>query len=497
MMVRGSGILLHLTSLPSRFGIGDLGPAAYDFLDFLARAGQRYWQILPLNPTDPAYDNDPYHAISAFALNPLLISPELLVEDGLVDAADLADAGPFPRDRVDFSEVMAFKEELFSRAFERFGRAGDRRAFDGFCKEQAWWLDDFALFCAIRSERRWAPWSEWPEGLKRREPAAIDEAREHLRDRVERARFLQFVAAGQWRRLREACLARGVRVIGDIPIYVDYDSADVWLHPEYFKLDEELRPTVVSGVPPDHFSEIGQLWSHPIYRWDTLRRDGFSWWVQRVGRCLALVDHLRIDHFRGLLAGWEVPAESETALVGRWETNPGPELLAALARSFPCLPIVAEDLGLITPDVRELMREYGIPGMRILLFAFEEAPDRNVHKPHNIVRDSVVYPGTHDNPPVRGWIEDEATEVHRARVREYFGREIAPAELPWEFIRLAMSTVADTAIASMQDVLGLGPEARMNLPGTREGNWGWRLASLPPPGVAERLRDATRVYERD
>lgn len=498
MMVRGSGLLLHVTSLPSRFGIGDLGPAAYRFADFLAAAGQTYWQILPLNPT---VDTNPYHALSAFAKNPLLISPELLAEDGLLDPADLGGAERFPDGRVDFARVVPFRERLFDLAHARFGEGGDRREFERFRRTHAWWLDDFALFSAIRADLGGLPWSRWPEELKRRAPGALVEAADRLRDSMDRARFLQFVFMRQWRRLRRYCRDRDIRIIGDIPIYVDYESVDVWLHPGYFRLDDELRPTAVSGAPPDLFSAEGQLWGHPLYRWDALLQDGFAWWVRRMERTLSCVDYVRIDHFRGLVAYWEVPAGATTAMDGRWVPAPTTRLLGTLARKFPCFPVIAEDLGTITLDVWEVMHEFGIPGMKVLLLAFEEVDagwERNVSIPHNVVRDCVLYTGTHDTNTVRGWLEDDATEAHRERLREYFGAEIPAADLPWAFVRLAMSTVANTVIVPVQDVLGLGSEARMNRPGIPGGNWRWRLEEgMLTPEVVEQLRTLTRIYARD
>ena len=495
MMIRGSGLLLHITSLPSRFGIGDLGPAAYRFADTLATAGQTYWQILPLNP---AIDANPYHSTSAFAKNPLLISPELLVDDDLLEPEEICGAGRFLEASVDFARVVPFKERLFDRAHERFAEKGDRQKFEKFCRRQARWLDDFALFSAIRANCGELPWSRWPEELKRRDPEALREAAERLADRMDRARFLQFVFMRQWRRLRRHCRQREIRIIGDIPIYVDYDSADVWLHPECFQLDDELRPTAVSGAPPDIFSAAGQLWGHPLYRWDVLSRDGFAWWTRRMECTLSCVDYVRIDHFRGLVAYWAVPAGAATATDGRWSPAPTAGLLSALARRFPCFPAIAEDLGTITLDVWEVMHEFGIPGMRVLLLAFEEGFERNVGIPHNVVRDCVLYTGTHDTNTVRGWIEDEATAAHRERLRQYFGREIPGDRLPREFVRLAMSTVANTVIVPVQDVIGLGSEARMNRPGTGEGNWTWRLREgMLTPEVVEELRALTHIFARD
>jgi 4-alpha-glucanotransferase len=498
MRTRGSGVLLHITSLPSPYGIGDLGPAAYAFADLLAGASQRYWQILPLNATDLDHDNDPYHAVSAFAQNPLLVSPERLVEEGLLDPGELEPPEPFPGDRVAFERVVPYRERLLDLAFDRFAERGEQRGFEGFCRENAWWLDDFALFAAIRSDRGGRPWNEWPDELRRRDAGALREEAGRLHARVDRARFRQYLFDGQWRRLRRYCRDRGIRIIGDMPIYVDHDSADVWLHPEYFRLDDELRPTVVSGVPPDNFSDAIQVWHHPLYRWDVLQETGFAWWTRRVEHTLSHVDYVRIDHFRGLVAYWEIPAGATTALCGRWVPAPADALLAEFAWRLPYLPVIAEDLGIITPDVREILREYRIPGMRVLLFAFDTGPERNPHLPHNAVPNCIVYTGTHDTRPVRGWLEDEATPAQRARLRRYLGGDVAPEDLPRALLRLAMATVARTVIVPMQDLLALGSEARMNRPGTHEGNWRWRLAGgMLTPAVLAELGEMTGTFERD
>ena len=479
MKIRGSGILLHITSLPSRFGTGDLGPAAYAFADYLSRSGQRYWQILPLNPTDPLHDDNPYHSISAFAANPLMVSPELMVRDGYLEESDIDNTELFSEDVLDTALVIPSRERLFSRAFDRFTKTGDRRAYNQFCSGSAWWLEDFALFLAIRKDRDGELWNRWPDGLKRRDGEALARERERLHESMERIRFLQFLFSTQWQELRRYCHSRGIRIIGDLPIYVDYDSADVWRYPELFKLDGDMNPTVVAGVPPDYFSASGQLWHNPVYRWEAIEKDHFSWWVRRMERNLALVDYVRIDHFRGLVACWEVPAGAETAMGGQWVEAPCSGLMKEFAQQFPCLPVIAEDLGVITPDVREVMHRFGIPGMKVLLFAFEEGFPENDYLPHHAVRDCILYTGTHDNNPVRGWIQNDATDIHRLRMREYFGREVPDDDLNWELIRMAMATVADTVIFPLQDILGLGSSSRMNRPGIDEGNWKWRVHAYP------------------
>jgi len=498
MKQRGSGILLHISSLPSPYGIGDIGPAAWRFADFLRSTGQKYWQILPLTITDPAHDNNPYHSISAFAHNPLFISPELMAADGLIDASDITNPPDFPGSRVDFSTVIPYKEMLFGRAWERFSRGGGTPAYDHFCTENAGWLDDFALFSAIRSDRPGLAWNQWPDELKNRNPAALATERERLHEAFERTRFLQFVFISQWERLRARCRDAGITLVGDIPIYVDHDSADVWQYPDYFKLDSEGNPTVVAGVPPDYFSATGQLWNTPVYQWDALKSDHFSWWVRRLGHSLSLVDIVRIDHFRGLVACWEVPAGSLSAAGGRWVSVPANDLLIAFARAFPRLPVFAEDLGIITPDVHEVMQKFGIRGMKVLLFAFEDGFPDTPYLPHNVIPACYLYTGTHDNAPVRGWIEEEATATHRARMRQYFGRDILPDEASQVFIRLAMSTVADTVIIPLQDLLGLGQESRMNRPGTCRGNWKWRFSEAAlTPEIRTALRSMTAAYARD
>ncbi len=497
MKRRGSGILLHVTSLPSPFGIGDLGPGAYRFVDFLAETKQSFWQILPLNPTDAAHYNSPYHSSSALACYPLLISPELLVQDDLLDKTALESPPGFPVERVEYKAVTAYKQQLFDQAYGRFQRRINAYEYNRFCLENADWLDDFALFAALKSHFGGKVWKEWPEDLRDRQSEALQSARDDLSDKVERERVLQYLFFRQWRSLRDYCQDKGIQVIGDIPIYVNYDSVDLWAHPEFFKLDNEKKPYVVAGVPPDYFSETGQLWGNPIYQWDTLRERGYEWWVQRLARTLRLYDFVRIDHFRGLVAYWEVPATEKTAVNGKWIEAPVTDFLNHLARKFSSLPIIAEDLGVITPDVREVMRQFELPGMKLLLFAFGDDLATNPYIPHNLPRKCVAYTGTHDNNTIRGWFESEATPDEKTRLFRYVGREVPIEELHWELIRLVMMSVANVAIFPMQDILGLGEEARMNEPSSLEGNWQWRLsAELLTPGLANRLREMTETYGR-
>jgi 4-alpha-glucanotransferase len=492
---RSGGVLLHPTSLPGPYGIGDLGPAAHAWVEALARAGQSWWQVLPLGPTGAG--DSPYQCFSAFAGNPALISPDALFEDGLVQAADL-EAARLPEGDVDYAAVARSKARLLARAWEAF-RAGAATPlagpFEEFRAAEAAWLDDFALFMAIKERHPEGAWTEWPVELALRDPEALRRARAELADAVGRQQFIQFLYARQWGRLRGRANALGVRLIGDLPIFVSTDSSDVWARPGLFLLDRSRRPRVVAGVPPDYFSATGKRWGNPLYNWAAMRRDGYAWWVARLRATLALVDLARIDHFRGFEAYWEVPASSPTAETGRWVKGPGARLFEALRREVGGLPLIAEDLGVITPEVDALRRRFGLPGMRILQFAFGGAVETRF-LPHNYTRDAVVYTGTHDNDTTAGW-HAALTEAEGRAFREY-----APdaGEGPaWALIRLAWASVADLAVTPAQDLLGLGREARMNRPGVAEGNWRWRLRQgmLPDLRAAlDRLSGLTRVYER-
>ena len=497
MKRRGSGILLHVTSLPSPHGIGDAGPGAYRFVDFLAETKQSYWQILPLNPTGPDHYNSPYHSFSAFAANPWLISPEHLIQDGLLAKKDVPTSPGFSVDRVNYHKTIDYKKKLFAKAFDRFRDQTRDLEYEKFCSENEYWLDDFVLFVALKYRFDGRGWHEWPQDIRDREPEALQGARRELHEHVEMNRFLQFVFSEQWLSLKHYCNERGIQIIGDIPIYVDHDSADVWAHPELFALDETKRPTAVSGVPPDYFSETGQLWGNPLYRWDVLRERRYDWWIQRISQTLRICNTLRIDHFRGLVAYWEVPADEETAIHGKWTEAPVWEFLDHLARRFPTLPFVAEDLGVITPDVREVMRHFELPGMKVLLFAFGGDSATNPYVPHNLVRNCVGYTGTHDNNTIRGWFETEATPEEKSALFRYLGREVSVHHLHWELIRMMMASVANTVILPMQDILGLGKHGRMNEPATLDGNWEWRLSpDLLNAEVARRLLDMTETYGR-
>lgn len=497
-MKRKSGILLHITSLPSLYGIGDMGPGAYKFADFLVETKQSLWQILPLAPTDLVYGNSPYGTISAFAGNSLLISPELLERDGLVKREDIFSLPEFPADKVDYEGVSNYKKNLLNLAYERFKKMRNNREYKEFCAGSSYWLEDYALFLALKVYFRGQAWCEWPTEIRDRQPEALRSLKEKLHNEIEREKFIQYVFARQWLSLRRYSNEKGIKIIGDIPIYVSYDSVDLWSHHEIFKLDNEKRPYVVAGVPPDYFSETGQLWGNPLYNWEMLKEKGYNWWLRRVEHNLNLFDFVRVDHFRGFVAYWEVPATEKTAVNGKWIKAPAMDFFNKLKDRFPHLPIIAEDLGVITPDVRDVMNRYKFPGMKVLLFAFGESLPQNPYIPHNVVRNCVFYTGTHDNNTIKGWFEREAKSNERKRLFCYIGREVPFEELHWELIRLTMMSVADMVIFPMQDILGLGEEARMNRPATSKGNWEWRL--LPDeitPTLKRKLREMTEIYGRE
>lgn len=491
-MERGSGLLLHITSLPGPPLVGDLGPSAHSFLELLREAGQRYWQVLPLSPTAPEHDNSPYSGLSAFAGNPIMVSPQLLTDEGLLTAEELASLPRGEPNSVDYRLAYEHRMRLLRLAFSRFKPSGD---YDRFVDRNSWWLEDYALYVALREHFNGSDWSSWPESLRRREVGELKAWREKLKDRVELEYFIQYKFFSQWSSLRARARRLGIRIIGDIPIYVSYDSADVWSNPGIFKLGRDLRPTYVSGVPPDYFSKTGQLWNTPVYDWESLRRERYSWWIRRFAHAAELFDAVRLDHFRGFAAYWEVPAGERTAVNGRWVRGPGEDLFRQVMREVPRLQLIAEDLGFITPDVVQLRDRLGLPGLKVLQFAWDGNPN-NPYKPHNYGRNFVVYTGTHDNNTIVGWFFREASPRARREAMNYMGLRDT-REVNWAFIRLAMMSVADVSIFPVQDVLGLGPEARMNTPGTMGGNWRWRLASFDGlRKVARRLRDMTRAYGR-
>ncbi len=492
---RSAGVLLHPTCLPSPFGIGDLGPAAHAWVDWLAGAGVSWWQVLPLNPPGPGHS--PYSASSTFAGNALLVSPALLLEDGLITEEELASIPGLPSEWVDWQRVIPAKERLLRTAWERFvERPPDELAdeFEAFTGEESAWLEDWCRFDALKRAHGGAPWYEWPEKLRLRDPAALDAWADAHCMEVGYARFCQFLFFRQWRALRRRARDSGVRILGDVPLFVALDSAEVWARPELFLLDSERRPTVVAGVPPDYFSETGQLWGNPIYHWARHRDEGFAWWIARLGHATRLCDAVRLDHFRGFAAHWEVPAGETTAINGRWVPGPGRELFDAVKKALGGLPFVAEDLGTITEDVHELRRALGLPGMVILHFAFTPEP-RSTYIPYRHTRDLVVYTGTHDNNTTVGWWQEDATEGERDLVRRYLATD--GAEIHWDLIRAAMASVADLAVVPHQDLAGLGSDCRMNTPGKAEGNWGFRITPwMLDAALQARLADLVDAYGR-
>ncbi len=498
MKIRGSGILLHITSLSSPFGIGDLGPAAYRFVDFLNETHQSAWQVLPLNPTNPAHGNSPYSSNSAFAGNPILISPEILVDDGLLRKKDIEIGLKLRADRVDYGGVEAFKYSILALAFDRFLRTKKLEAeFETYCLHESYWLDPFAMFSALKRKFNNAVWGDWDWQLRDRIEGPMAEVRSELSGEIKREKFYQFLFFRQWAELKKYANERGITLFGDIPIYINYDSADVWTNPDLFKLNNSRKPVAVAGVPPDIFSDTGQLWGNPVFDWDRLKETGFLWWMKRVQHNLTLINLMRIDHFRGLVAYWEVPAHEQTAVNGRWVEAPVYDFLKTLYKYFPNVPLVAEDLGVITPDVREILTHFNIPGMRVLLFAFFENMPRSSYIPHNHISECVVYTGTHDNNTVRGWFDKEASDADRKRVIEYLGKSVTGDDVSWEVVRLAMMSVANLVVIPMQDILGLGEDGRMNKPGTLSGNWEWRLTpDQLDAALREKLAAITVTYGR-
>jgi len=491
---RATGILLHPTSLPARGGIGDFGPAAYKFVDFLASARQGLWQVLPLGPL--GYGNSPYSATSAFAGNPLLISLERLADLGWIERSLIAELPPSDGP-VRYDAVFPSKMPLLAQAARNFSRnmPGNARArFERFSQENAEWLDDFVLFDALRAHYKLANWSEWPHELAHRERAALEKARREMADDLTMRRVLQFAFAEQWRALRHYCAKRSVRVLGDLAIFVNYDSADVWMHPELFRLDPERNPEVVSGVPPDFFSETGQRWGNPLYRWDVMKQQGYAWWVARLRAATQGCDYIRLDHFRGFAQFWEIAASEPTAINGQWVDGPKDDLFVKVREALGGLPFFAEDLGYITPDVHALRQRLQIPGMAVLQFGFGD-PGAHIYLPQRLTPDTVIYTGTHDNDTLIGWWTSVATAREKKNAEAYFGR--AEDGIHWSFVRAAQGSVASLSVIPLQDVLGLGSDARMNTPSKNGGNWRWRLQpGALRPDLVEKLALLAEVTDR-
>jgi 4-alpha-glucanotransferase len=504
---RSSGVLLHPTSLAGPYGIGDLGPEAYAFVDFLAASNQHIWQVLPLGPT--GFGDSPYQGLSAFAGNTYLVSPDLLVEERFLDADDLNPLPRFSKEKVSFGKVIEYKERLLTETFKKFRRNPDTHLqtdFLGFCQKNSFWLDDYALFRVLKESHGGQAWIEWRPELRQRKADALAKATEEFSEEIEAQKLYQFLFYKQWHRLKDYCNKRGVTLIGDMPIFVAYDSVDVWRNPENFKLNADNVPTVVSGVPPDYFSATGQLWGNPLYDWDQMRKSKFDWWIKRMEAALETFDIIRIDHFRGFAACWEIPYGEPTARNGKWVPVPGKEFFTALTRHFTDnLPIIVEDLGVITPDVEELRDSFNFPGMRILQMGFG-GDSCSIDLPHNYIPHSVVYTGTHDNNTTVGWFkskagagstrDEEQVTYERKRCLEYLRSN--GKQINWDFITAAWASVSCIALVPMQDVLGLGTPARMNLPASQEGNWSWRMKDgAITPELTEKLKQATQLYGRD
>ncbi len=493
---RSSGILMHPSSLPSRGGIGDFGPAAYEFAEWLATAKQTLWQVLPLGPV--GYGNSPYSCTSAFAGNTLLISAEVLADQGLLER-ERVDSLPDGESPVDYEVVRAEKLPLLRDAADKFFATPGhdlRRAYDAFCKENEAWLEDYALFSVLREHHGDQSWQSWPKELAMREAAGLQRIRGELAQELDRERFLQFAFYQQWCKLRTYCGQRGIRIVGDVAIFVSYDSADVWTHPDIFRLHEDLTPLVVSGVPPDAFSATGQRWGNPLYDWDKLKARGYDWWIERLRWSVETCDIVRLDHFRGFEAYWEIPADEETAIHGQWVKGPNQDLFIALRNALGKLPFIAEDLGLITPEVTELRKKLDIPGMRVMQFGFND-PGAHIYLPHSFEPNTVVYTGTHDNDTTLGWWKNSATEEERISAASYLNitRE---EDIAWSFVRGALTSVANLAIVPVQDVLGLDSDARMNVPSKTLGNWSWRLRKgALTPELAANLSRLVELTDRE
>ncbi len=500
MFPRASGILLHPTSLPGPYGIGDLGESAYNFIDFLSATGQKLWQVMPLGPT--GYGDSPYACLSAFAGNPLLISPQRLVEEGFLpaDSPVLQNYPKLDAQHVAFEAVAAAKKTVFEAAFDHFkahAKDSERKRFLNFCtcEQNRTWLRNFALFMALKEHHKGESWTSWDPALVRRDAEALAHAEEQLSDRLYYHKFLQYLFYKQWTELHSFARLNGIQIVGDMPIFLAHDSADVWAHQHLFQLDSSGKATVVAGVPPDYFSETGQLWGNPLYKWDAMAEDNYAWWSERFKIMLTLVDIVRLDHFRGFEAYWEVPADEKTAINGKWVKGPHKAFFSAMQKSLGYLPFIAEDLGVITPPVEDLRDSFGFPGMKVLQFAFDDT-SANAFLPHNHLQNAVVYTGTHDNQTSVSWFASRSDKV-KTFALSYLGSHDA-SFIHWQMIRLALASVANTALIPMQDVLGLSDDiGRMNTPGKAEGNWSWRFLNEEiKPELAHSLKHWTQLYHR-
>lgn len=489
--MRKSGILLHISSLPSEFGIGDFGSGAYRFAEFMKSSGQTLWQILPFGPTLNELGNSPYNNYSTYAGNTIFISPELLIKDNLLKEEDVS-FNDINKDYVDYKNIYKFKREILDKAYERFKI---HREYEIFCEENKFWLDDFALFCSLKEKFNGSMWCDWEDGIKRRVKDAIDYYNNELKNEIEKHKFFQYIFYKQWKGLKKYCNENGIQIIGDLPIYVTYDSPDVWANQDLFKLDFNLKPLFVAGVPPDYFSETGQRWGNPVYNWNRLKERNYDWWIKRIGFYLKNFDFVRIDHFRGFCAFWEIPYEEKTAINGHWVDGPGKELFNRVLLFYPNIPLIAEDLGIITPDVREIIKDFGFLSMKVLLFAFSGDTGLNPYILHNHIENSVVYTGTHDTDTVGGWFKN-SKEEERENLNYYVGYKVKEEFVNWVFIRLAMMSVSRYSIIPIQDIYNLDSKSRMNIPGKNEGNWRWRFNLNFEKRISDNLYKLTKIYNR-
>lgn len=495
---RSSGVLMHITSLPGPYGIGDLGPAAYDFLDFLQASGHRYWQLLPLNPTDRIYNHSPYSTHSAFAGNPLLISPDLLEQEGYVDLNQVTLPEGVKGDQVVFEVIEEFKGGILDLAWKKFKREKALPAdYKSFLEQHAHWLDDYCLYLALRHRYSEINWVDWPVELKEREPKALEAARKELVDAIDKEKFIQFLFFSQWAKLMKEAHQRNIHFFGDVPFYINHDSADCWVNPGLFKLDQEEMPTHVSGVPPDLFSKTGQLWGTPVYDWKELKNRGYEWWISRLKQNLLLFDVVRLDHFRAFSAYWEVPASGKTAIHGKWVNTPGVDFFKKLREEIPEMPFIAEDLGSLDQPVYDLIAKFNFPRMKVLQFAFGDHYRENPYLPFNHLPNDVVYTGTHDNNTTIGWFK-RAEKEEKQHLKNYVGEKITTSNVHRILHRLALQSVANLAILPIQDIVGLGEEAIMNIPGSTEGNWTWRIRKqeMPNEDLIEELAALNEMYGR-
>ncbi len=500
MNLKKCGILLHITSLPSQFGIGDLGVCAYEFADFLIKTRQSYWQVLPLNPTLDIQGNSPYSSFSAFAGNPVLISPELLYDDGLISQSDLTPNYDQNTNRVNFKSVYEYKNLILDKAYKSFCSLSEKPDdYYKFISDNITWIKDYALFVSLKDHFNEVAWNDFPEGYKYRIKSDIDSAIEELKEKIEKEIFVQYIFFKQWHKLKDYCNKNGIKIIGDLPIYVNYDSSDVWSNPKNFKLRDDRIPEVVAGVPPDYFSKTGQLWGNPVYDWEYLKESGFKFWDDRISHNLKLFDILRLDHFRGFVNYWEVPANEKTAVNGRWVSAPAEQFFTHILKQFENSRFIAEDLGLITQDVLDIRDKFEFPGMKVLQFAFGDDFPNGDFLPHNHPENCVVYTGTHDNNTTLGWWQNECSERQKQRVKDYMENSNIDTneKINWQLLKLAMGSKAHTVIIQMQDYLSLGQEARMNTPSVSKNNWEWKIPKNSDYScIVDIIRENTEFFGR-